>query len=1240
MSDQTHRAVAGAAAATLAAGLLAAGPSPAAAAEGIGPSSTRTATPTAETHTVTLITGDVVTLTSASDGPGTARVEPGPNSTGGTQIQAIGDELHVVPDAALPFLASGRLDPDLFNVTGLVEQGYDDASVDAIPLIVEYGARMRSLPAAPRFSESTAHLQSINGAAIAADKETADRFWTTITPELGPAATNARFAGGIARVSLDSQVEASLSDTVAQVGAPEVWTDGLDGTGTTVAVLDTGVDVEHPDLADRVTQTQSFVPGETIVDANGHGTHVASTIAGSGAASDGVEKGVAPGARLVVGKVLSDGGTGAESWIIDGMEWASSQAPIVSMSLGSTEPSDGTDPMARAVDELSASRNTLFVIAAGNYGRVSGIGSPGAADAALTVGAVDKDDQRAWFQDMGPRLGDGLVKPEIVAPGVDVLAARSSAAGGSGYYQEMSGTSMATPHVAGAAAILVQQHPDWTGDQIKQALVSTARPLAGETAYEVGAGRLDIPSTVDGTVLATGSASFGEFDWPHGGDAPVDRTVTYTNLGDQPVTLALTEATTDADDEVAPEGLFTFSADEVTVPAHGTADVTVTAHPDEGAGGEMYSGTVVASAAGEQVAQTAVGLVKEEERYDLDIDTIDRQGGPGSGFVTLYRYGDQFVTTLEIDPATGQVPTQRLLPGTYNVTSWLPVTGPKGTDGVALVGTPAVTVGDDSEREVVLDAREANPITTRVAKKTVTTYRRPGYFYDSGIDSQFATFVNQYAVSPAIDHVYANPVSGLPGQMEFVTRWRRTAPLLDLSARTPSKRDLSPIYQGASRRFDGVARIGAVAAGDGTPEEIAAAGARGKVVLVRRSDVATWERAEAAQAAGARMLVVVNDGPGKLYEYAGGTDLPVVSLTRSEGQPLLDRLAAGKSVSFDVDGTEFPAYLYDLTPSYSGGIPANLSYAPAQRDLATVTNRFVGDRTGLALDSRADCRSWYWPPCLQVTEPVLPGSTRTDYVDTHAGNDWYEEVAHTDGWQLRGDRISYEKGERATRTWLDTVVRPRLGSGYWGPHRNGNFFAVNVPEASSGDTGVTGHMEDGESTIVSRLFADGTLIDESPFQAVQRPVPQTDGWATYRFEQDATRPAWTHSIESHTAWTFRAETTETEGQVLLPLLQLDYHLDTDLRGALRDGQKERLGLTAFHAEDVIGAGSIDAATLEVSYDDGATWREVSLKRTGDGSWSGEVRIPRGAEFGSLRASGSDDAGNTVEQEVIRAFSVR
>ncbi|WP_158224501.1 S8 family serine peptidase, partial [Amycolatopsis sp. KNN50.9b] len=112
-------------------------------------------------------------------------------------------------------------------------------------------------------------------------------------------------------------------------------------------------------------------------------------------------------AALAVGKVLSDQGSGSESQIIAGMEWAARdvRARIVSMSLGSQEPSDGTDPMAQAVNTLTKETGALFVVAAGNTGAPSAIGSPGAADAALTVGAVDSADRPAYFTSAGPRLG-------------------------------------------------------------------------------------------------------------------------------------------------------------------------------------------------------------------------------------------------------------------------------------------------------------------------------------------------------------------------------------------------------------------------------------------------------------------------------------------------------------------------------------------------------------------------------------------------------------------------------------------------------------------------------------------------------------------------------------------------------------------------------------------------------------------------------------------------------------------
>src|SRR5690606_8402527 len=127
------------------------------------------------------------------------------------------------------------------------------------------------------------------------------------------------------------------------------------GSGVTVAVIDTGIDADHPDLSSRIVAARSFVPGEDVTDGNGHGTHVASIIAGSGAASAGRYGGVAPGVDLVIGKALGNQGNGTMSQVIEAMEWAVLEqgADVVNLSLGG-DPTDGTDPGSQAVNDLTA----------------------------------------------------------------------------------------------------------------------------------------------------------------------------------------------------------------------------------------------------------------------------------------------------------------------------------------------------------------------------------------------------------------------------------------------------------------------------------------------------------------------------------------------------------------------------------------------------------------------------------------------------------------------------------------------------------------------------------------------------------------------------------------------------------------------------------------------------------------------------------------------------------------------
>ncbi|MBB0233101.1 S8 family serine peptidase, partial [Streptomyces calidiresistens] len=181
-----------------------------------------------------------------------------------------------------------------------------------------------------------------------------------------------------------------LNSGPARIGAPAARELGLDGEGVTVAILDTGIDATHPDLADRVVAQVNFTDAPDIGDVVGHGTHVGSTVAGTGAASDGLYTGVAPGADLLDVKVLNDDGYGFDSEIIAGMEWAVEQnADIVNMSLGGFV-TDRLPPIEEALERLSAQSDTLFVVAAGNEGPfTASLSAPGTAEAALTVGALD-----------------------------------------------------------------------------------------------------------------------------------------------------------------------------------------------------------------------------------------------------------------------------------------------------------------------------------------------------------------------------------------------------------------------------------------------------------------------------------------------------------------------------------------------------------------------------------------------------------------------------------------------------------------------------------------------------------------------------------------------------------------------------------------------------------------------------------------------------------------------------------
>jgi serine protease AprX len=298
---------------------------------------------------------------------------------------------------------------------------------------------------------------------------------------------------------------ATLEQATPQVGAPVAWESGYTGKGVVVAVVDTGIDASHPDLKDKVIAWKDIVAGKSAAyDDFGHGTHCAGIIAGTGAASGGKYRGVAPEVKLVGVKVLGKDGSGSESSILAGIEYAmNSEAKIISMSLGSDQHSQAIhDAVTRAVQ-----KGKIVVVAAGNSGPRSGtIGCPSDNKEAITVGAVDKSDNIASFSSRGP-LSDGTVKPDVTAPGKDIVSCRATGIQDGKaiekYYLSMSGTSMACPMVSGTVALMVQKDPSLTPQKAKEILTKTAKRLGATVPNnDYGYGRIsvkDILAYMDGT---------------------------------------------------------------------------------------------------------------------------------------------------------------------------------------------------------------------------------------------------------------------------------------------------------------------------------------------------------------------------------------------------------------------------------------------------------------------------------------------------------------------------------------------------------------------------------------------------------------------------------------------------------------------------------------------------------------------------------------------------------------------
>jgi hypothetical protein len=713
--------------------------------------------------------------------------------------------------------------------------------------------------------------------------------------------------------------------------------------------------------------------------------------------------------------------------------------------------------MSQAVDDLTASTGTLFVIAAGNSGPTARtVAAPGAADAALTVAAVDKSDHLASFSSRGPRITDYALKPDIAAPGVNITAARAAGTAlgpvVDNSYTTISGTSMATPHVAGAAAILAEEHPDWHADQLKAALAGTAKD-DGYTVYQQGAGRVDVAAAYRAGVLpTTGKIDFGRLRYPQQGP-PLTRTLTYRNSADQPVTLALSATLRTESGTAAPAGMLAVSPASLTVPAGGTADVTVTLDPTAGTAG-LYSGAVVATAAGVAL-RTPVGADKEPPGYELSIKIPPRAGAvtTQTGALILRRT-DKPGTDWIILPAS-EATSVHLDEGTYQASTMMVWADDAGDlNNQALLIDPQVKLKHDAS--VTLDASKAQKITvatdhpTERYGATMNAWATP-----AGGTQPFGVVSNQlpYGVQP-----WASPTGTVTvGQFFLDHQDLLGTPLATAEVTGRGGFALHPRYQHWSAKIpklDGRRDLRVVDAGDGSAAAFAGIDVRGKVALIALGDktlddtlghgFAYQELRNAAEAGAAAVLAYPKSGrPVMGSEWVGFRSLfplPVLGIPASEGQAL-DALVASRPATVRIDSQPTIPQLYSLAWLERGGIPASLSRRVADRDLATLHQAFHSDRP-VALT-----RSWgvRYPGVLDLDPfsasysalglPDVPGPlARTEHLGPVSADRVWERGL--DSYDLNGfltRDLGHQIEEYLGRTQTaDLVDRPVTRTENWG----------------------------------------------------------------------------------------------------------------------------------------------------------------------------------------------------------------